>query len=193
MKIGTKSVLFGAHCFLIHPIFVFVAWTKLYGFPFDPRLWIAFFIHDLGYWGKPNMDGPEGEEHVLFGAKVMHFLFDKEESKKWYNFSLYHSRFYARRDKTSPSKLCYADKLAVTLEPCWLYLLRTNASKEVYEYMKLAESKYDFMKLPRDNQEKWFYAMTEYLRLYVMEHKDGKIDDWTGEVKTAIDSNGVYK
>jgi hypothetical protein len=76
MKVGTKSVLFGAHCFFLHPIFVAIAWTKLYGFPFDPRLWVAFFVHDLGYLGKPNMDGKEGETHVELGAKIMRFLFD---------------------------------------------------------------------------------------------------------------------
>lgn len=35
MKIGTKSVLYGAHCFIIHPWFVALAWWKLYGFPWD--------------------------------------------------------------------------------------------------------------------------------------------------------------
>ena len=68
MTIGTKSVLFGAHCFFLRPWFVAVAWWRLYGFPWDPRLWVAFFVHDLGYVGKPNMDGPEGEEHPLLGA-----------------------------------------------------------------------------------------------------------------------------
>jgi len=33
-------------------------------------------IHDWGYWGKPNMDGPEGERHPWLGARVMHVLFD---------------------------------------------------------------------------------------------------------------------
>jgi hypothetical protein len=32
MKIGTKSVLFGAHCFLVHWFFVALGWWKLYGF-----------------------------------------------------------------------------------------------------------------------------------------------------------------
>lgn len=81
MKVGTKSVLFGAHCFLLHPLFVAIAWIKLYGFPFDPRIWIAFFVHDLGYWGKPNMDGVEGETHVEFGARIMH-LFDGFKHEK---------------------------------------------------------------------------------------------------------------
>src|SRR5882757_8921986 len=79
VTIGTKSVLFGAHCFFLHPWFVAAGWCKLYGFPWDPRLWVAFFVHDLGYLGKPNMDGPEGESHPEFGAKVMGFLFDHDK------------------------------------------------------------------------------------------------------------------
>ena len=56
MKIGTKSVLFGAHCFFLHPFFVAVAWWKLYGFPVDPRLWVAFFVHDLNLLFKENFN-----------------------------------------------------------------------------------------------------------------------------------------
>lgn len=79
LPVGPRSVLFGAHCWFIHPWFVALAWHKLYGFPTDPRLWVAFFVHDLGYlfqWCS-NMDGPEGEEHVHFGANLMHRWFDK--------------------------------------------------------------------------------------------------------------------
>ena len=76
MRVGTKSVLFGAHQFLIHPFILAIAWWRLYGFPWDIRLWVAFFVHDLGYIGKPNMDGPEGESHPELGANIMHFLFD---------------------------------------------------------------------------------------------------------------------
>ena len=54
MNIGTKSVLFGAHQFLIHPWFVAWGWWTLYGFPWDPRLWVAFVVHDLGYIGKKS-------------------------------------------------------------------------------------------------------------------------------------------
>lgn len=76
MKLGTKSVLYGAHCFFIHPWFVALAWWKLYGFPWDPRLWVAFFVHDLGYWGKEAMDSTEGEKHVFWGALLMKHWFD---------------------------------------------------------------------------------------------------------------------
>jgi hypothetical protein len=75
MKVGTKSVIFGAHCVLIHPFFVAAAWWKLYGFPFDPRLWLSFIVHDLGYLHKPNMDSFEGERHVLLGGRIMGLLF----------------------------------------------------------------------------------------------------------------------
>ena len=80
MRIGTKTVLYGYHCFFIHPWFVLAAWIKLYGFPWDPRLWVAFFVHDLGYFGKVNIDGAEGETHVEFGAELMHLLFDRYET-----------------------------------------------------------------------------------------------------------------
>lgn len=81
MKIGTKSILFGAHCFFLHPWFVALAWWKLYGFPFDPRLWFVFFFHDFGYIGKPNMDGEEGEKHVELGAIIVSRLFDKRRGR----------------------------------------------------------------------------------------------------------------
>lgn len=189
MNVGTKSVLFGAHQFLIHPWFVALAWWKLYGFPLDLRLWIAFFVHDLGYVGKPNMDGPEGEAHVEFGAHLMAWLFGQE----WGDFCRYHSRFYAKRDGRPYSRLCVADKLSVALEPWWLYLPRVIASGEVHEYMALAggknnskyngepNSKYVSMQLETGTMRGWFNAMTTYLREWVDTHKDGRPDTWTPE------------
>lgn len=239
MKVGTKSVLFGAHCFFIHPIFVFWAWWKLYGFSWNPLLWVAFFVHDLGYWGKPNMDGPEGESHVELGAKIMS-IFDyrfliknihkiykrypyytrlkykwvcsfryfglkdyyliKRNTKQWSNFSKYHSRFYAKKDKMQPSKLCYADKLAIVLEPTWLYLPRVNWSGEILEYMTLSRikegnspSKYANMQLSNNSQKEWILSVKQYLAKWIEEHKDGKEDTWTPENKKAINQEGVWQ
>jgi hypothetical protein len=36
MRIGTKSVLAGAHCFFLHPVVRGLALWKLYGFPLAP-------------------------------------------------------------------------------------------------------------------------------------------------------------
>ena len=197
MKVGTKSVLFGAHAFYIHPIFVLIAWIKLYGFPYDPRLWIVFFVHDLGYWGKPNMDGKEGKTHVELGAKIMSIF-----GKEWSDLSKYHSRFYAKKDGVIPSKLCIADKLAICLEPSWLYLPRVNWSGEIKEYMKLAESrslageprtKFEDMKLATKSQLDWHVAVKSYIRRWIEEHKDGRVDTWTTNTKESIDNNGTYK
>lgn len=74
MKVGTRSILFGAHAFWLHPWFVAWAWWKLYGFPFQLWLWAIFFVHDIGYVGMPNMDGAEGQEHPWLGARIMYQL-----------------------------------------------------------------------------------------------------------------------
>ena len=188
MKIGTKSVLFGAHQFLIHPWFVAWGWWTLYGFRrvyigyrpglpetwqwalgfrggpifaalWHPALWLAFFVHDLGYIGKPNMDGAEGERHPVAGARLMTRIFDlwcesrwfrsisgvmvgtAENERPWLNlgtwgrFTLLHSRYFAKTVGKQPSPLCMADKLAISLTPAWLYLPMVRATGEVREYM----------------------------------------------------------
>jgi len=132
MKIGTKSILFGAHQFILHPIFVFIGWWKLYGFPFDPRLWIAFIIHDWGYWGCPNMDGPEGKGHPYWASRFMWKWF----GAGWDDFCLFHSRSLAKTFNQNPSKLCRADKMVTSLEPAWLYLPRVRWTGELDEYMR---------------------------------------------------------
>jgi len=77
MTIGTKSLLFGVHQILLHPLFVAAAWKRLYSFPWDPRLWVAFFLHDIGYFGCSDMDREEGARHPEWGAALMWRLFDR--------------------------------------------------------------------------------------------------------------------
>lgn len=195
MRIGTKSVLFGGHCFLLHWFFLFIAWWKLYGFPFDPRLWLAFFVHDLGYLGKPNMDGSEGETHVELGATLMAIF-----GGKWKDFCLYHSRFYAKKHGVSFSRLCVADKLAIVLTPPRLYLALAGLSGEIDEYTALAcertaagEPKYASLRLCTTDQERWYADVQEYLRRWVAQHKNGCCDTWTPVMKTATDQNGAWR
>lgn len=189
MKIGTKSVLYGAHCFFIHPLFVFAGWWKLYGFPYDPRLWVAFIVHDIGYFGKPNMDGEEGEMHPYVGANIMGFLF----GKKWRDFTLYHSRFLAKKEGAQYSKLCVADKLAICLEPAWFYLPRVRATGEIEEYMKMASINSGGKIEVQESQLKWFLAVQEYLIKWIELHKDIKEDTWTNSTRRNMDENGVWK
>lgn len=189
MRIGTKSVLFGAHCFFLHPFFVAAAWNRLYGFPFDPRLWVAFFVHDLGYIGKPNMDGDEGESHPEFGAKIMRIF-----GKDWHDFCLYHSRFYAKKNGGEPSKLCAADKLAFSYTPSWLYIPMASATGEIDEYMSdFLNGKYTHQAqgFSASSKQVWHHSVHRYMLRYIVSIKDGGKDTIT-KVDRFSKSNGVY-
>jgi hypothetical protein len=243
MTIGTRSVLYGAHCALIHPWIVALAWWRLYGFPWDPRLWIAFFVHDLGYLGKPNMDGPEGETHPLLGARVMAALFDRADTTgliwllhprrghhlpgdvvhlpggialtswwdpfgtplgRWGQFTLLHSRYFAKRIGLQPSRLCIADKLALALTPAWLYLPMTRATGEIREYMAHAKHRIagneavnaaERTQLLSASEREWFDGVRDYVRRWAYEHRDGKLDTWTSATsqRAVLNEHGVWQ
>lgn len=206
--VGTRSVLWGAHQFLIHPLFVALAWWRLWGWATvkdphvgavslrDPLLWVAFFVHDLGYVGKPNMDGTEGEEHPEWGARFLSGLVTDDQADEppaaaagWYRFVKYHSRFLSRRDSMPYSKLCVADKLAVALEPWWLYLPRVIASGELWEYLRhhnasaAGTGKYagdgPGRRVAATSWRAWHRLMVAHCRRWALEHKGGKQDGWT--------------
>ena len=188
--IGTKSVLLGAHCFFIHPFFVLWAYWKLEGFTLDPRIILACFIHDLGYLGKKDIDGPDGKYHPILGAEIMHFLFDdkKEGEVTWKNFCLLHSRYYADLFKLPYSKLCIADKYAICLTPWWIYLPLVCFTGEIDEYLKNSET-IDTSKILRERPKyfegsfkmltgavfkkpfTWYVGLQEYMRVWVEENK----------------------
>lgn len=148
MNVGTKSVLFGVHAFWWHPFTVAFAWRKLYGAWPDRYEWCAILCHDLGYWGCPNMDGPEGRAHPERGARIardtakwVYFLTGKTvcddplyPERTTHKLSLYHSREYAKMNEQEPSKLCWADKYCCFYDPTWFYLLRGHLSGEIYEF-----------------------------------------------------------
>ena len=214
MKIGTKSILFGAHCFFLHPWFVAEAWSRLYGFPLKPWIWVMFFVHDLGYLGSPNMDGEEGEQHPWVGAHILYWLqgawmyftgwawapwpgakpvpwwkmarrwnhaqlLVSQRKLIWGNESLFHSRFLAKFYDIKPSRMCFADKLAIVIMPWWIYLPMVNLTGEIHEYMNLNQGKYKGMHSKKPSQRLWYREMQDYLRAWIAEHKDGREDSWT--------------
>lgn len=143
MKIGTKSILFGVHQFLWHPITVLLAWRKLYKSNPTFRECVAIVCHDWGYWGKSNMDGPEGKMHPVAGAIISgkiagwwHGEFDKYA----YMLALCHSRDYAKLEARPVSKLYAADKCSILFDPPWFYILRARLSGEMQEFKERALS-----------------------------------------------------
>ena len=147
MRTGTKSILFGVHQFVLHPITVFIAWIYLYRKLPTFKEIICIIIHDWGYWGKKKMDDEEGEKHPELGAKIAHWLFDHPlvgapwpNTTDYQDLCLLHSGHYARTLLREPSRLCWADKMSRFFEPWWLYLPRAWLSGELAEYRKLADS-----------------------------------------------------
>jgi len=184
MKVGTKSVLYGAHCLLIHPICLAIAWTRLYGFAWDPRLWLAFGLHDIGYFSSPNVEGAEGKRHVELGARIMTRLFGPE----WGELCAGHSRHWAKRCGRPVSRLCFADKLAFVLTPDWLYLLMARATGELHEYMKKSLDRQagtacfsaeESAFLSSHDPTTWLRGLKSYTLRWIAEHLDGREDRWT--------------
>lgn len=137
LSTGTKSLLFGVHQFIWHPITVLIAWKKIYQSWPTWRELICIIIHDWGYWGQEHMDDVEGEKHPELAAHIAMHLFEDQ----WYSwFCLYHSRHYARYFGMEPSPLCWADKLSIIYDPWWLYLPRAWMSGELFEYREAAAS-----------------------------------------------------
>jgi len=178
MRIGTRTVLFGAHAVWLHGFFLAEAWRRMYGFPWDPRLWAAFFLHDIGYWNKTNLEGASGEAHVYAGARIMKALF----GPAWGEFCLRHSRLWARKNGGRLSRLAAADKLAFVLTPWWLYLPMTRATGELAEYMAVSQERqagdYSFTERERwllssGNARSWLITLQGYTRRWVERHRDG--------------------
>jgi hypothetical protein len=133
-RIGTRSLLVGVHTWWLHPLFTAAGWWELFGPPLDPRLWVAFLVHDWGYWQMEHMDDAVGQTHPLLGGRIMGALF----GQRWNDFTRLHSRYYARLEGRPPSPLCAADKLATARVPLGLYLLQCRLSGELAEYLAFA-------------------------------------------------------
>ena len=139
---GTKSLLWGTHCMLWHPLIVAYCYWKIYGFPWNPKLWACFYLHDIGYFGCSTMDGEnDGKWHPIRGSYLIGNLFGIQ----WQLYCLFHSRamqkqyneffssseyFKSLLPKTKISKLCIADKLAVKYTPLFCF-----NKDELKEYM----------------------------------------------------------
>lgn len=131
MKVGTKSLLFGVHQFLWHPMFVTLGWLWLFGRP-SLGQFIAIVIHDWGYWGKSNMDDAEGNTHPEWAA----LFFERWGRKDLAAMCRGHSRFWAKEKNVPLSKLCYADKVGSAFMPWWWWGAAAKLTGEFWDYMK---------------------------------------------------------
>lgn len=141
MKVGTKSLLFGVHQFLWHPLTVALAWRKYHGrWPRGKAEWVAILVHDWGYWGCADMDGEQGKDHPLWGAHIAWRILAHDEPArlKAINLILGHSKSFSAGRGKFLSDLYAPDKLSVLFEPKWFYLFRGLATGEIREYIEQA-------------------------------------------------------
>ena len=173
MKRGTMSLLFGVHQLFWHPFTVMLGWWELYGRPSWREL-VCIFIHDWGYWGCETIDGIDGAKHPEVGGDIAWRLFRRPDLQL---LVYYHSRHYARRHDTEPSKLCYADKLSIKYDPWWFYLLRAKLSGELAEFKPNGER---FVGHPMTDRE-WFIWVQAHLVKVATEQR-GDAVPYTNEV-----------
>jgi hypothetical protein len=171
MKKGSKSLLMGAHAFWVHPALVTVAWVKLYGSMPSLKELFCIFIHDWGYWGCENIDDEKGEEHPEWAAKVASRLFGAEYG----DLARYHSRHYAKRCGAEPSKLCWADKLGVALEPWWFYIPKACITGEIAEYREMSD-KAGFIK-KSESHRVWYKWIQQRFQSIAANHSSQVVVD----------------
>lgn len=133
MRLGTKSLLWGCHQFLLHPIFTFVGWVLLYGWgTLSVPILLAIIIHDWGYWGCREMDGHDGVCHPI---RFMGRFESHSWSQAMWEQIWRHSRHMCKELGDTPSDLCWADKLGTALMPSVLWATLAYVSGEGWEYM----------------------------------------------------------
>jgi len=151
MRSGTRSLLFGVHQFLLHPLFVLLAWFWLFGLP-PAGMLLAIILHDWGYWGCESMEGHDGSRHPWFAARLLYRLHLPCEG--WQ--ALCHSRFLAAELDAEMSDLGRADKIGTALYPVWLWVLLARFSGEAREYM--ADKKFEINSESRAESASEFFG-----------------------------------
>ncbi len=156
MRIRQKSLLYGGHQFLLHPVGVILAWIRLYGWPTWQEI-VCIIVHDWGYWFCADIDGPAGVTHPEFGAGLAGRWFGPE----YRELCLCHSRTYAAKVGVKPSRLCWADKCGIFYMPAWLYLVSAWATGELKEYRR--EAAIAGVVPAEAGHFQWYRAIKDYL------------------------------
>jgi hypothetical protein len=132
---------------------------------------VCILIHDWGYWGKPNIDGIEGERHPAWAAAWAYKHFDY--SRKGIHFSFKyrdlcagHSVSFARKYYYPISRLCLPDKVGVALMPIPLMVLLGKLTGETREYRSCP--KYAHTDYEKITDGEYYQALRDYYREIVI-------------------------
>lgn len=158
VKLGTKTLLFGVHQVVIHPLFVTIAWIKIYRSVPSWRELLCIIIHDWGYWGKSNLKDADGDRHPEYGAALAGKLFGPE----WRDFILGHSSFYMCRHNVARSKLFAPDKYWHCMIPLWLYKVLAVPSGEFRHYREMNHARQ--VAEPHESDAEWWAKLQKVCR-----------------------------
>ncbi len=121
MTEGTKSYLIGCHQFLLHPLWVLLAWRLEY--KSWPKWWelICIFLHDIGICGRQYLsDDTAKKGHWYLGAHLASDFIWMLNRRSFLHIDAY--KFCAGHSSTSvfaKSKLWRADKRSWLVAPMW--------------------------------------------------------------------------
>jgi len=132
MKEGTKSYLIGCHQFLLHPLFVLMAWRLEY--KRWPKWWelICIFVHDVGIWGRQYLSDDQAKVGhwqrgaFLAGSIVYRITRGRlyPRTRRWYLLPIRAFDLCAGHSPTESgypiSMLFRADKRSWLVAPRWL-------------------------------------------------------------------------
>ena len=151
MRMGTKSLLIGAH-WPLHNGMVVLAWRWLYGtWPTLKELG-AIALHDIGYLGVHEMDGADGLRHPAPGA----YFADRLLGREYGDLIRGHSKGYADLMGIPLSKLYGPDKMSHVFESCRFYAWRTRLTGELAQYRAVDHGRAPRMDRADLSDEDWF-------------------------------------
>ena len=165
------------------------------GFPWDLRLWGAFFSTIWDISAAPMWKVPRGKSTSNWGPS--HGLALRHP---WADFTLRHSRYWAKKHGVTCLKLCYADKMAFVLTPAWLYLPMARATGELAEYMAKSRDRQAgcgaFNETERAQLESgdpaiWLKGLQSYTRRWVEQHRNGGADTWTVRPARSVEGSCI--
>lgn len=163
MTEGTKSMLFGCHQIIIHPLIVLVAWYRLYRRWPKPWQLVCILIHDIGHWGKDYLTYFEHKrDHWRAGAELARRLFGDEA----YWFCRWHSKT-SNGNSWQPNDLFYADKYSWLCAPRWW--LKLNDRVERFGDDRSLD---DWLAMVRENWDAGCPKGSHQLYLDLKERKD---------------------
>jgi len=123
MTEGTKSYLIGCHQFLLHPLWVVLAWRLEY--KSWPKWWelICIILHDIGICGRQYLSDDKAKiGHWESGAKLSSFIVGKFSKFMWPSVGAYLlcAGHCPKESSFIESKLFRADKRSRVLMPTWM-------------------------------------------------------------------------